>query len=120
MIWNICQRIHSKSNTMERLLLVALTFGICSTAEVAGVEPLEKFIEDIVMTWKLLSPTIILKEETLDLCRSHEMMRCVLNDANTTELAEHLSTLHNGRTQDGLILVGSSVHEKLVEQISQI
>ena len=104
---------------MGKLLLLALSFGICPIVEVAGLNPLEKFIEDIVRTWKLLSPTIILKEETLDLCKSHEMMRCVLNDANTTELAEHLSTFHNGRTQDGLILVGSSVHEELVEQISK-
>ena len=44
-----------------------------------GGNTLEVFIADIVRTWKLLSPTVILSEEIPHLCMRHEMMLCITN-----------------------------------------
>ena len=82
--------------------------------------PLENFIEAIIGTWKPLSPTIIIREELTDLCRRRDMMLCVTNDANVTELAEHLARIHQMGRQDGLIFVGSTEHELLLNESTKI
>ena len=106
---------------MAKLPLLALALMIGSFAEGAELSnPLERFIEDIIMTWKLLSPTIIVKEEIFDLCRTHQWALCVTNNGNVTDLAKHLSIAHRSRKQDSLILVGIQVHEDLLGRISEI
>ena len=89
---------------MAKLPLLALALVIGSFAEGAELsDPLERFIEDIITTWKLLSPTVIVKEEILDLCTTHQWLNCVTNDGNITDLAKHLSIAHRSRKQDSLI-----------------
>ena len=95
-------------------------FEICSFANGAEVfDPMEIFVEDIVKTWRLRLPTIVLREKPLNLCRNYTTMHCVINDVNSRELAQHLSSLHCGKKQDGLILAGTNGHEELVSEISE-
>ena len=86
----------------------------------SGAESLSTFIEDIIQSWKLLSPTIIFTGEMIDLCMRHDMILCVTNDENVTELAEHLATIHKVRKQDGLIFVDYLGHEKLLGEAVRI
>ena len=83
-------------------------------------ELLERFIQDIIVNWKLRSPTIIFGEELTDLCSSKDMILCVTNDVKTMELAEHLAIVHKNYKQDGLIFVGSPDHEQLLIDISKL
>ena len=105
---------------MYRILLFFL-LRTCSNLVGAyreiGAEPPANFVEDIVMTWKLLSPTIIFRDEMINLCRTKDMMLCLINDGNITELAEHLAMIHQGGKQDGLIFVGSLWHDELLSEI---
>ena len=105
---------------MRELLFFVVIFEICSFANGAEVfDPMEIFVEDIVKTWKLRLPTIVLREKPLNLCRNYTTMHCVINDVNSRELAQHLSSLHCGKKQDGLILAGTNGHEELVSEISE-
>ena len=84
------------------------------------VEPLKHFIEAIIRTWKLLSPTIIIREELAGLCRRHGMIICVTNNANATEVAEQLAVIHQVGRQDGLIFVDSPEHKPLLTETAAI
>ena len=83
-------------------------------------EPLENFIEAIIETWKLLSPTIIIREDMTDLCRRRDMMLCVTNDANATQLAEQLAMIHQVGQQDGVVFAGSPDDEKVLRETARI
>ena len=86
----------------------------------SGTETLNMFIEDIIKSWKLLSPTIIFTGEMIDWCRGHDLILCVTNDENVTDLAEHLATIHKVRKQDGLIFVDYLGHETLLGEAVRI
>ena len=73
----------AKSITMEKLMLF-FTIGICSSSDWSEIhEPLERFMEDLMKTWKLDSPTIMWKmkryncAEVLRLCYHHLNMQFV-------------------------------------------
>ena len=101
-------------------LLVWTLFNFVQAEIEIGNDPLDNFVDDIIMTWKLRSPTIIFREESSELanlCRRRDMMLCVTNYANVTEIGEHLAKIHEVRKQDSLFFVGSNVHERLLREI---
>ena len=113
-----------------KLLLQVILVWICSSVarakyvdtgplEEGGEDTLEIFIADIITTWKLRSPTIILMEEIPHLCMRHEMILCISNNGNIEEMAEHLAAIHGGRNQDGLVFIGSQIHEQLIRKITK-
>ena len=78
------------------------------------------FIEDIISSWKLLIPTIVVSEEEIPYFCKNDMMLCLTNDDDTEGIAEHLLTLHRGRKQDGIIFVGSGKHRELLSLLADI
>ena len=74
---------------------------------------MEQFIGDIISTWKLLSPTIVVDENLLELCRTHQWVLCLVSD--NEELARHLEVIHQGRKQDGIIFANEGQKELLPE-----
>ena len=99
-----------------------LVFLISSNVEgVEQMDLMDNFILDLIKTWKLLSPTIIIKEDILDLCIRQDMVLCLLNDGgNTSEVAQHLNVIGGGRYLDGLIFVGTRVHKQLLMQMVEV
>ena len=110
--------------SLYRIFLLIFLLWPCSyfvgAHRETDTEPSDYFIRDIIMTWKLLSPTIIFGEKFPDLCRSKDMILCVTNDVKTMELAEHLAIVYKDRKQDGLIFVDSPGHEQLLIDISKL
>ena len=76
-------------------------------------QTLEQFVGDIISTWKLLSPTIVVDENLLELCRTHQWVLCLVSD--NEELARHLEVIHQGRKQDGIIFANEGQKELLPE-----
>ena len=97
-----------------RLLRLFLLLCICSCGHGAN-QTLEQFIGDIISTWKLLSPTIVVDENLLELCRTHQWVLCLVsdNENDNEELARHLEVIHRGRKQDGIIFANEGQKELL-------
>ena len=98
------------------LLVLVLPFNLVEGAK--EMDPMEDFILDIIKTWNLLSPTIIVKADMHDFCMRHERVFCMIDDQNATEVAQHLSILYQGRQQDGIIILGNQIHEPLMRQVT--
>ena len=105
------------------IFLVLILLGTCTNAFAAEPKPdhdekLENFIEDIIRTWNLLSPTLVVDENIPAMCFSHERVLCLQNgDTDIAELTQHLTVIHEGRKQDGMIFVGAKVHEQLLKHM---
>ena len=101
-----------------------LLFVFLISSNVEGVEQMElmhNFILDLIKTWKLLSPTIILEEDILNFCIKRDMLLCLVGDGgNSSEIAQHLNVIGGGRYLDGLIFVGTQVHEQLLMQMVEV
>ena len=93
-------------------ILYLLGLSIC------GAEPLDEFIEDIIETWHLQLPTIVVEEYTLEVCMTQKRVLCTKNHMDIDELAEHLAFIHLHRKQDGVIFVGNKGHKKLLDLLS--
>ena len=98
---------------MHRLCFLLLIYALPSAL---GSEILEKFIEDIIDTWQLLSPTIISKSDLPEICMRRQRLLCLSDGWNTTELAEHLD--QRGK-QDGIIFLGRKGHEELLHILQE-
>ena len=109
------------ASTVRMLIILGLFFGIVATSHGSESEEFETFIEGIIETWKLRSPTIVVKDDLPKICMSKnpQWLLCLSNDQDTNELANHLASIHPHRQQDGLIFVGSQGHEKLLKQLSE-
>ena len=83
-----------------------------------GVDAQEKFVKDIIKTWHLKSPTIIIKDDLLNLCMIHNWWLCLTNDKKGDELAIHLALIHKESKQDGLILMGNRGHRQIFRQLA--
>ena len=57
--------LHLES-AMSRLLKLCLLFGIFTISHASETEKLETFIEGIIETWQLQSPTILFKNANLE------------------------------------------------------
>ena len=59
--------------------------------QVTRAEPIDEFIADIIGTWQLRLPTVVLGEDNLGLCMSCESVLCLTNEMGTDNVSEHLS-----------------------------
>ena len=76
----------------------------------------DKFVESLIGTWKLNSPTIIgaKNEKFIEFCRKHQWVLCLMDDMEASKVAEHLSNVHKLGKQDGILLIGVKSHQKLL------
>ena len=86
--------------------------------QVTRAEPIDEFIADLIGTWRLRLPTIVLGENILELCMTHERVLCLTNEMGTNDVVEHLATSHLNRTQDGIIFAGSDHNSQLLEMMN--
>ena len=105
---------------MSKLLPLGPLFLIFSIANGSDTEEFEKFIEDIIDTWQLLSPALIAQGELPQLCMRLEWVLCLPTDSDTNDLVEHLALIHKQRKQDGIIFWGNQGHEKLLKQLTPV
>ena len=82
------------------------------------------FVADVVDTWSLQSPVIVIFREMAneDICLNREWLyHCLTSDLGTTdfELAEHLAHLHYEKRHGGIIFVGAG-HSQLLKELFRI
>ena len=100
------------------LILVPLVSTVASDDQ---LEPLHNFILDLIKTWNLLLPTIVMEEYFSDLCTNQNIGLCLINNGEQMqEMAKHLNAIYKGRKQDGIIFLGTRYHEHLVEQMIKL
>ena len=54
-------------------------------AGVNGEDHFNEFLEDVILEWKLRSPTIVVQEDFPDLCITSQLVLCV----SSNELSKH-------------------------------
>ena len=74
---------------------------------------------DLIDTWHLRSPTIIVQGDLPDLCMRHQWLLCLSDSLDVTELANHLALTHQHRRQDGIVLIGRTGHEHLLKELNK-
>ena len=74
---------------MKTLSNLIILFGIFAISHGAETEDLEAFIKDIIETWQLRSPTILVKDVVPKMCMTRQWLLCLSNDQDTNELANH-------------------------------
>ena len=107
---------------MQNYLILYPLFGIFAISHGSDSEEFETFIEDIIETWELLLPTIIIKDDIPGMCmtRNRQRVLCLPNNQDTNELVDHLALIDQHREQDGLIFVGCQRHENILKLLSQV
>ena len=80
-------------------------------------EVLDKFVEDLIDTWQLRSPTIIYQDDLPELCRKRDWILCLSNAWDMSELAQHMVDIYSQTKHDGLIFLGHG-HEKLLKKLA--
>ena len=99
------------------ILQIFLLVGSFVISHGTELEDVEAFLEDIIKTWKLRSPTIIVKDDLPNMCMKHQWLLCLSNYQDANDLANHLSHVHRHNKQDGLIMVGSHGHDELLRHL---
>ena len=99
---------------------ISLLFGIFTIAHGAELQQFEAFIEDLISTWQLKSPTIVFYGDLPQICMNRQWLLCVSHDQNTNELPHHLASIHLRRKQDGLIFVGNKSLENLLKHLTEV
>ena len=102
---------------MRELLGLSLLICLCTHAHGVPNHTLELFIKDIIVTWKLISPTIIVDGDFPEVCRSQHWVLCLESDTDNEELVDNLEVLHRDRKQDGIIFAGLGQKE-LLQQLN--
>ena len=105
---------------MIKLHALSLLFWIFSIAHGSDTEEFEKFIENLIDTWQLRSPTLIAQGDLPQLCMRLEWVLCLPTDSDPNVLVDHLATVHKQRKQDGIIFWGNQGHEKLLKQLTAV
>ena len=101
--------------------LLFLPLLVCTVARCDQLEPLHNFILDLIKTWNLLLPTIVMEEYLSDLCIKQNMGLCLINNGEQMqEMAKHLNAIYQGRKQDGIIFLGTQYHEHLIDQMIKL
>ena len=101
---------------MARLLQEVLI--VLVGLQVTGAKPIDEFIADLIGTWRLRLPTVVLGEDIIELCMTHERMLCLTNGMGKNDVVGHLTTAHLNRTQDGVIFVESDDHSQVLGALS--
>ena len=96
-------------------LKLFLLLCICSSGN-GSHHTLELFIEDIILTWKLLLPTVVVDETMIQFCICVPRVLCLVNNNDIEELSAHFEVLHKGRKQDGIIFA-SEGQGQLIQQL---
>ena len=99
------------------MMKLCLMFGYFAISD--GSEEFEAFLQDVIQTWQLRSPTIIFKEDLPKMCMQNQRLLCLSNEGDRNELANHLASIHQHRKQDGLIFVGQQGHTELLKHLSR-
>ena len=105
---------------MRVLDLLASLFWVFSSAQAYEIEELDKFLDDLIYTWQLSSPTIIVQGDLPKICMRHQWLLCLSDNMDTTELAYHVALNHQLGKQDGIILVGTTGHAHLLGELAKI
>ena len=107
--------------TMRTSIKLCILFGIFAISHGSDSNELETFIESVIVTWQLRSPTVLVKYDLPNMCMSQnqQWILCLSNDQDANELANHLASIHQRRKQDGLIFVGSQGHGELLQNLSE-
>ena len=111
---------------LRMLLILWMCSEVCGAEESLKaeeehcVEAIGEFVKDIIKTWRLISPTIVLQDDLLNICISHDWWLCLTNDMDVDELAIHLALIHNKTKQDGIIFVGNQGHRQLLKRLTKI
>lgn len=103
---------------MKKSLRILLILCLCSWGYGAE-DTLELFIEDIIQTWKLLSPTIVVHgDNLLQMCTKQPWVLCLPSDMDNDEVVTHLEVINRGRTHDGIIFASHGIKE-LLQQVDR-
>ena len=97
---------------MSQPLRLFLLLCICSSSHGAN-HTLEMFIKDIIVTWKLLSPTLIVDENMLEVCKTLPWVLCLGTNLDNIELSQHLEVMHKVSKHDGIIIATDGEGELL-------
>ena len=100
-----------------------MVFCFLSAYKTANCNTQGKFLEDLVTTFHLREPTIVIGDDSLpDLCFSNRRVLClqyVYHEDDAAPLAEHMELLHQRRFQDAVIFIGGGEISSLLEMLSQ-
>ena len=93
----------------------------CNVLEEGQHEEEGAFVEAIINTFRLISPTIIFYKEAPDICLTRGWVLCLSNfeGSNRTELASRLITIYKNGKNDGLIFFASQYNHELLQQLAK-
>ena len=107
---------------MERWTTM-MVFCFLSAYKTANCNTQGKFLEDLVTTFHLREPTIVIGDDSLpDLCFSNRRVLClqyVNHEEDAAPLAEHMELLQQRRFQDAVIFIEGGEMSRLVGMLSQ-
>lgn len=104
--------------SMTTSITLCLLMGIFTTSHGSESEQFQAFIEDIIETFQLKSPTVVFNDDLPNMCMIYQWLLC-LSNRDTKELANNLASVHIQRKQDGIIYVGHQGHEELFKLLSE-
>ena len=96
------------------MYLLFFLFWLLSSAKAFETQELDDFLGDLIDTWQLRSPTIIIQGDLPDFCMRAQWLLCLSEGLNTSEVANHLDLIHQHRQQDGIILFRRTGHDQLL------
>ena len=99
-------------------LHIFLFWAFSTCANAFESDELDKFLGDLIGTWQLRSPTIIVQGDLPELCMRQQWLLCLSDSFESTELGNHLALSHQHRRQDGIILFGTG-HEQLLRKLAK-
>ena len=106
--------------TMRPMHLTFVLFFLFSWAHASENEELDSFLGALIDTWQLRSPSIISEGDFPAICVRRQWLLCLSDGlGSSSELAEHLISIHQHRRLDGIILVGNRGHEKLLSELAK-
>ena len=86
--------------------------------EVAGT--FDKFIEDVIGTFQLTSPTVVFCEDAPRICFTWIWILCLKDVQEQNELTTHLQTIHQTRKQDGILFIGNNSKKTLMQLVRNV
>ena len=101
-------------------MLLVLFLSIL-TASVSGKPEEDQFIEDLIRSYKLTAPTVILSDELPDLCFDINLVLCLsTSQHDEADIAMHLKSLHLNRKQDAVIFVKGKGMGTVIKEVVEL